>query len=90
MLHEIQTKDEDIRRLIKERDDERTKLRSKDKEIERLQKTIEIERTQFKSEMSILREQADKNSIVNRAMVESIVGEQVNETEQRVRKEFEN
>ena len=40
--------------------------------------------------MSILREQADKNSIVNRAMVESIVGEQVNETEQRVRKEFEN
>ena len=40
--------------------------------------------------MSSLREQADKNSIVNRQMVETIVGEQVIETEQRVRQEFEN
>ena len=30
-------KDADIRRLTRERDEERTKLRSKDKEIERLQ-----------------------------------------------------
>ena len=40
LLHEIQKKDDDIGRLTKERDEERTKLRSKDKEIERLQNLL--------------------------------------------------
>ena len=44
-----------------------------------------MERSQLKSEMSSLREQADKNSLVNREIVERIVSEQVVETELRVR-----
>ena len=35
--HDIQKQNDDIRRLTRERDEERTKLRSKDREIERLQ-----------------------------------------------------
>ncbi len=57
------------------------------KEIERLHNSVELERSQHKLEVKSLREQIEHNSLT---MIERIVGEQVYETEQRVRKEFEN
>ena len=39
-LHEIQKKDDDIRKLTEERDNERRIRRNRDKEIERLQSVL--------------------------------------------------